>query len=354
MGKIGLSKKENLFSGWDRRKLFIVLSVSILSILHYTTPVDRPLLHDLYRRLYYLPIIYAAFCFGLRGAVFTSLLVSLVFLPHVFYRWGHIHLQTYDALFEILLYNIVAFVSGSLVEAERKRRKELERTQQELIQANKFKILGELAGGMAHEIRNPLGSIQGSLEILRKDYKLEDPKYEFLSILLKETRRLNQVVSGFLGYLRPQNPVWLDCDINQLIQETVWMMNPQASKRKIKIQTELKKELPHILGDPSQIKQAFLNLILNSIDAIENQGTILVTDGLEEDYIWVKFTDTGKGIKPEDLEKIFVPFYTTKKEGAGLGLGIVERIIDLHKGKISVESRGDKGTTFILKFPKGR
>jgi signal transduction histidine kinase len=351
---MGLLNGKIVSLGLDKKSLFILLGVAILSILHYVTPVDKPLLHDLYRRLYYLPIIYAAFSFGLRGAVFTSLLVSLVFLPHVFHRWGYIHLQTYDALFEILLYNIVAFVSGSLVEAERKRRRELEKTQQELFQANKFKVLGELAGGMAHEIRNPLGSIQGSLEILRKDYKPEDPKYEFLNILLKETQRLNQVVSDFLNYIRPGKPVWLDCDINQIIEETVLMMNPQASKKGIKIKTELKKDLPHIQGDPSQIKQAFLNLILNSIESVENQGKISITDGEEEDYLWVKFSDTGKGIKPEDLEKIFVPFYTTKKEGSGLGLGIVERIVDLHKGKIFVESRENKGTTFTLKFPKER
>ena len=334
-----------------KREIILVgLSITILSVLHYVTPVDKPILHDLYRRLYYVPIIFSAFSFGLRGAMVSSLVISLVFLPHVFHRWGHIHLQTYDALFEIVLYNIVAWVSGTLVQAERKRREELKKAQEELIQANKYKVIGELAAGIAHEIRNPLGSIQGSLEILRKDYKVEDSKYEFLNILLKEVARLNKVITDFLNYARPALPNLIETDINQLIRETVLILSSQAAKKGVGLKTELDKNLPRIKADPSQLKQAFINLILNSLEAIEGNGQVLISTLQDKSKVMVKFRDTGKGMSEETKGKIFTPFFSTKENGAGLGLGIVERIVQNHKGEIKVESYLGKGTTFTLIF----
>ena len=335
-----------------KREIILVgLSIIILSVLHYVTPVDKPILHDLYRRLYYVPIIFSAFVFGLRGAMLTSMITSLVFLPHVFHRWGHIHLQTYDALFEIVLYNIVAWVSGTLVQAERKRREELKKAQEELIQANKYKVIGEMAAGIAHEIRNPLGSIQGSLEILRKDYKVEDSKYEFLNILLKEVARLNKVITDFLNYARPALPNLIETDINQLISETVLILSPQVAKKGVELKTELDKNLSRIKADPSQLKQAFINLILNSLEAIEGNGQVLISTHQDKNKIMVKFQDTGKGMSEETKGKIFTPFFSTKENGAGLGLGIVERIVQNHKGEIKVESYLGRGTVFTLIFP---
>ncbi len=337
----------------NKRKeiLIIGLSVIILSLLHYITPIDKPLLHDLYRRLYYVPIIFSAFSFGLTGALITSMVVSLVFLTHVFHRWGQIHLQTYDALFEIILYNIVAWVSGTLVGKERKRREELKKAQAELIQANKYKVIGELATGIAHEIRNPLGSIRGSLEILRKDYKPEDTKYEFLNILLKEVKRLNKVITDFLNYAKPALPNLIDTDINQLISETVLILSPQAVKKEVSLKTELEKNLPRIKADPSQLKQAFINLILNSLEAIEDKGEITLSAHQDKNRLKIVFQDNGKGMSEETKSKILTPFFSTKEGGTGLGLGIVERIIQNHKGEIKVESKLGKGTIFTLSFP---
>lgn len=335
----------------NKEIILIGLSIVILSVLHYVTPVDKPVLHDLYRRLYYVPIIFSAFSFGLRGAMVSSLIISLVFLPHVFHRWGHIHLQTYDALFEIILYNTVAWISGTLVQTERKRKEELKKAQEELIQANKYKVIGELAAGIAHEIRNPLGSIQGSLEILRKDYKAEDSKYEFLNILLKEVGRLDKVITDFLNYARPALPNLIETDLNELLGETVLILSPQAAKKGVGLKTELGKNLARIKADPSQLKQAFINLILNSLEATEGNGQVLISTLQDRSKVMAKFQDTGKGMSDETKEKIFTPFFSTKENGAGLGLGIVERIVQNHKGEIKVESYLGKGTVFTLIFP---
>src|SRR4030067_613653 len=270
---------------------FIIL---VLTLAHYLTPPDKPLLHDIYRRLYYVPIILAAFTFGLKGALISSVTVSIVFIPHVFHRWGHIHLQTMDALFEILLYNIVAWVSGALVESERKQRARLKEAQEELIQANKFKVLGELASGMAHEIRNPLSA-----------------KHDF-----------------------------------------VFIEKPKPNKNQGFLKTQFHSKFPQIQADPSQLKQAFLNLLLNSLQALEKPGEISITSETSNGWINVEIKDTGPGISTENLPKVFTPFFTTKKEGVGLGLGIVERIVQNHKGKISVESQSGQGTVFTIKLPQ--
>ena len=328
---------------------FIIL---VLTLAHYLTPPDKPLLHDLYRRLYYLPIILAAFTFGLKGALIFSVTVSIVFIPHVFHRWGQIHLQTMDALFEILLYNIVAWVSGALVESERKQRAKLKEAQEELIQANKYKVLGELASGMAHEIRNPLGSIQGSLEILKEDYKEGDKKAEFLNILFKEIKRLNRVVTDFLSYARPTQPALVDCDLNQLISESISIIKPEADKKQIRLNLHSVSKLPQIQADSSQLKQALLNLLLNSLQAIEKSGEISITSETSNGWISVEIKDTGPGISPENLSRVFTPFFTTKNEGVGLGLGIVERIVRNHRGKITVESQFGQGTTFTIRLPQ--
>ncbi len=338
----------------QKKTQFYIISLSILALTlaHYLTPPDKPLLHDIYRRLYYVPIILAAFTYGFKGALISSVTVSIVFIPHVFHRWGHIHLQTMDALFEILLYNVVAWVSGALVELERRQRARLKEAQEELIQSNKFKVLGELASGMAHEIRNPLGSIQGALEIIKEDYKQGDKKFEFLNILFKEIRRLNRVVTDFLSYARPSQPALIGCDVNQLIQESLSIIKPEADKKRIALNANLNPQLPQIQADPSQIKQALLNLLLNSLQALENSGQIWVTSEAKDGWISMEIRDSGPGISPENLAKVFIPFFTTKKEGVGLGLGIVERIIQNHKGRISVESQIGQGTVFAIRLPQ--
>jgi len=338
----------------QKKTQFYIISFSILALTlaHYLTPPDKPLLHDIYRRLYYVPIILAAFTYGLKGALISSITVSVVFIPHVFHRWGQIHLQTMDALFEILLYNVVAWVSGALVELERRQRARLKEAQEELIQSNKFKVLGELASGMAHEIRNPLGSIQGALEIIKEDYKQGDKKFEFLNILFKEIRRLNRVVADFLSYAGPSQPALVGCDLNQLIQESLSIIKPEADKKRIDLKIELSPKMPPIQADPSQIKQALLNLLLNSLQALENSGEISVTSESKNGWITVAIKDTGPGISPENLSKVFTPFFTTKEEGVGLGLGIVERIIQNHKGRISVESQEGRGTVFAIELPQ--
>ncbi|MDP2960189.1 MAG: ATP-binding protein, partial [candidate division Zixibacteria bacterium] len=172
-----------------------------------------------------------------------------------------------------------------------------------------------------------------------------------LNILLKEVKRLNKVITDFLNYAKPALPNLIDTNINQLISETVLILSPQAVKKGVSLKTELGKNLPRIKADPSQLKQAFINLILNSLESIEDKGEITISVYQDKNRLKLAFKDNGKGMSEETKNKIFTPFFSTKEGGTGLGLGIVERIIQNHKGEIKVESKLGKGTVFTLSFP---
>jgi two-component system, NtrC family, sensor histidine kinase HydH len=211
------------------RPLLLFLFIIGISLLHYLTPLKLHFLHDIFQRLYYLPIILAAFRYGLRGGLVCSILVSIAYAPHILFQWGGELTLEMEKYLEILLYNVVGGITGLLSQKERERTAQLQETAQglaesyeklsaqseriitieeELRRAEKLSSLGEMAAVLAHEIRNPLGSIRGSAEILKDDFRPGDPKYEFLEIQIRETERLNRVVEDFLQMARRNRWKW--------------------------------------------------------------------------------------------------------------------------------------------------
>ncbi len=210
---------ESIKNTFVLRIVLLVIFVTGISVLHYVTPLSLPMLHDIYQRLYYIPIIMAAFWFGLRGGVGCALIVSVAYAPHLLFQWGeHIEMEL-EKYLEILLYNVVGGVTGLLSQRERMRAYQVQQTalglersyeklstqseritemEGQLRKAERLSTIGELAAVLAHEIRNPLGSIQGTAEILKDDFQPGDRKYEFLEIMVKESKRLNNVVEDFL------------------------------------------------------------------------------------------------------------------------------------------------------------
>lgn len=341
----------------------------VLTVLHYTTAPDRPLLHDLYRRLYYIPIIYAAFRFGLLGGLLASLGATLLFLPHVFIP--HIHfmgLHAYpragatDALFEVLLFNVIAWVTGTLAEGEKRQRKKVIQSQEELRRADRLTVLGEMASMMAHEVRNPLGAIAGAVEMLKKTDPSVPPadggarNRELLDILSKEVSRLNRVVTDFLSYARPAKPERVQVHINQLLEESLALIRNQAEANKVQIEWNPDAPSLEVRADPQQLKQAFLNIELNAVQAMPQGGRLTVDCALiqgagKQKTLRVRFSDTGAGMPPEVLEKALDVFYTTKQGGTGLGLAVVQRIAEGHGGAVRIESQIGRGTRVTLEVP---
>jgi signal transduction histidine kinase len=348
-----------------------------ISVLHYFTPLQLMMLHDIYQRLYYIPIILAAFWFGLRGGIGCALFVSIVYAPHILFQWGgHISMEM-EKYLEIVLYNVVGGVTGFLTQKGEARRKELQETalgleesyrklraqadriseiEGELRRAERLSAIGELGAVLAHEIRNPLGSIKGTAEILKDDLKPGDRKYEFLEILVRESERLNRVVEDFLRLARPQRLNLERCDVMRELGDVVTLMEVEARKHGVRLDLKHRK-LPEIEGDPEKLRQAFLNVILNGLQATPPGGSVTIAASWEGEgqnqtgRIILTFTDTGAGIERERLETIFEPFHSTKEDGSGLGLAITRKIVEGHGGEIEVKSEAGRGTTFFVSLP---
>lgn len=227
----------------------------------------------------------------------------------------------------------------------------LKRLEAELTYKRTLATIGELSANMAHEIRNPLASLKGAIEMLREGKISKEQSEKLMNIALNEMDRLNKIITDFLMYSRPSPPVFTSFDLHGLLGETIAMaLTGSSNQNSISIKKGFNGDL-FITGDPNKLRQVFLNLTINAIEAMVNGGELKVSTMVQDGYVDIRFEDSGVGIPPENLEKIFYPFYTTKDWGTGLGLSIVYRIIQEHKGNIRVDSTPGKGTIFELELP---
>jgi len=211
--------------------------------------------------------------------------------------------------------------------------------------------LGELSANLAHEVRNPLVSIQGVAEILQEEYPRTGKNREFVEILAKEVKRLNHVVENFLSLVR-STPVQLEwCALGEVIQSVVSLVSPKARKEGVTIRVDVTPPSLQVRADPNQLRQVFLNLLLNALASLDGKGTISLTAQPSESGLAITVQDTGKGIPPEHLARIFEPFFTTKPGGTGLGLPITKRILDAYGWTMRIDSTVGQGTTVTITIP---
>ncbi len=220
----------------------------------------------------------------------------------------------------------------------------------EMLHSAKMLTLGTMAAGIAHEVGNPLASISTRLELMANN-----AQPEFISksihLLKKEISRIDRIVRGISQFGRTSKEEWKICDINKILSETIEMLKYHKVGKGSQIVTEFENNLPLTFAVGDQLKQIFLNLGLNALEAMPNGGTFKIVTKQEEGYVRITFSDTGRGIPNSDLSKIFQPFYTTKESGSGLGLFIVNHLIEAHGGKIDVKSVIGEGTEFIITLP---
>jgi signal transduction histidine kinase/HAMP domain-containing protein len=227
---------------------------------------------------------------------------------------------------------------------------ELKDTQEQLIQAAKLAAIGELASNVAHEINNPLTSILGFAELAREENDMENIKNN-LNIIEQESMRAREIVQQLLGFARKKPLNLKEININEVLKEVVVLTSSQARMHKV-VLSEKYEELPLTVADADQLKQVFLNVVNNAVAAMSGGGTLTINTVRVRDYALIEFRDTGSGISKEVLNRIFEPFFSTKKEqGTGLGLSISYRIIQAHGGKIEVESVEGEGTVFTVRIP---
>ncbi len=232
---------------------------------------------------------------------------------------------------------------------------QLLQTQNRLIQSEKLAALGEVVASIAHEIKNPLVSIGGFARRLDRNTSENTPEKKYLRIVLKEVKRLENILNETLAFCKDSTITSGPHHLNRIIEETLSVLDGEFQDKRISVTRELAGNLPPVLGDPQQIKQVFLNLFVNAVQAMGHNGTLTVKSSFlsrgERDFVQVGVYDTGGGIKREILDNIFNPFFTTKQDGTGLGLAITHKIVTQHRGELEVINHPGVGATFLVRFP---
>jgi two-component system sensor histidine kinase HydH len=367
---------------WFRPAVLGLLIVGV-TIGHVLVPVAHQVPHDLFVRLYYLPIALGGVWFGLWGGLGVGAVIAALYVPHILLvEHGDL---TFGYLMEIPVLFGVGLLTGLIVDRQAQYRRGLEaqaetlaRSHRELQEqtrlllekeaqlrrADRLSALGQLSAGLAHEIRNPLGAIKGAVEILEEDFPAGHPKAEFYAIILKEVERLNDVVTNFLNFARPVSLRFAPLDVRDVLSSLEGLISGQARANRVQIFTSFHPGPARVMADEALLKQAFLNIALNALEAMPEGGDLAISTRLADpamsvvlndenpvEWLEVIFDDTGCGIPEKHLGCVFDPFFTTKKDGTGLGLAITYRIIENHRGVIRVMSQAEKGTTFLITLP---
>lgn len=457
--------------------ILISLSILIITMLHYFTAVSRWDIHDFLRRLYYIPIIISGFKFRLKGGILASVVISLLYAPHLFLPYviyfGDGDIAIINQFLEIIMFVIIGTATGFLVESDFKKKKMLElqikkltdlenytqnildsitntliavnkdlkirsinkegrklfrlnnsflgegldilfdeneklekilldvlssnkkisnkelklniksgqeiyvkliayplynildevegvvivlediskirKLESQIRRAEKLSAVGELASGIAHEIRNPLGIIKTIAQTINSDIE-DDEIREGLDIIIHEINRANMVIKGLLDFAKPDIHQKKNHSIDKLISEVLLITKKYTQQHNVKV-NYIVKDSKNILVDVDKLKQAFINIILNAVQAMPEGGNFDVELSTKDEFIKISFKDTGIGIPEDIIEKIFDPFYTTKDTGTGLGLAITHRIIEEHKGYIEINSELGKGSEINIYLP---
>jgi signal transduction histidine kinase len=253
------------------------------------------------------------------------------------------------ALFVVLIF--VVKRGESIIQ---KRAMERLRLKERLSRAERLSALGEMAAGISHEIRNPLGIIRSSAELLKKKVTKIDPSNSIPDIIVEEANRLNNIITGFINFARPRSPVLSPCRIEEVIEKNITYLSMQMRENGYTINKSYQNSLPEIQADASMLYQSFLNIFINAMQAMPGGGAIDVAIGANDHIVTIDFDDHGKGIADEVLEKIWDPFFTTKEMGTGLGLGIVKNIIESHGGSIQIVNRDQGGARVTVELPVER
>jgi len=239
-----------------------------------------------------------------------------------------------------------------MVQQLRESREEIERLHRnQMSRAEHLATLGELAAGLAHEIRNPLAGIAGVIEIVGRDLPPTSPARAVIKDVRLEVTQINRILTDLLQTARPHPPQVRPSDLNTTVEHAVMLARQQVLSKPIKIELEKDPQLPNVEHDSDQLHQVILNLLLNAVQAIEAAGIIRVVLAARKENARISVSDSGRGISPEHLPFIFRPFYTTKGNGTGLGLSLARRIVEDHRGKIEVESELGKGSEFLITLP---
>ncbi|MCJ8344013.1 ATP-binding protein [bacterium] len=343
----------------------IITMVLLVTFLHYGTHTHHTPLHALYRKLYYLPILMSAFHFGFKGALICAFSCALLYFPHLHMDWGADYLvKNADRSLEVLLYIVIAAITGAYSSYQKKLIHQLQQSHQSLKQQTenllsvqktlrkheKLHAIGLLGAGISHEIRNPLASLKGILEILLSEQQNNDlaQKKELGQIALQEVSRIQDILTRFLSLSKEEKIENPQVDLKKVCLDLVELTKAEVKKSKLESNLELCDQDCIYQGPSGPIQQVLLNLLLNAISMAQHKISIQLKS--EPDGFSILVSDDGMGVKEGMEESIFNFFYTTKQEGSGLGLAISSELMHQIGGQVKV-LQNCQPTIFQMSFP---
>lgn len=322
----------------------IAFMIGGILFLHYFTFHGMKFHHAVYRMLFYLPLVLGSLWFGLKGALYVSVSVSILFLPYAMIHWQGFSLEDFSRLLEGALYLAIGVILGFLVEKERKRHRAL-------LHAESLAAVGKAVSEIAHDMKTPLMAIGGFASLVSRKLHTDDPSQKKLDVIIHETSRLESMVKEMLDFGRPLELELTKANLNEVVQEAIQVAHPMARKAGVRLEADLEPSLPSLLIDIPKIKQVLLNLVANAVQVSAAGEQVLVKTNQIGNNVFLEVIDCGCGIEQDVAESIFIPFFSTRKEGTGLGLAIVRKIVEAHGGKVSFDGNREKGTAFIVRLP---
>ena len=326
------------------RIFIIVFLVGITCFFAYWTGMQHRRHHILYQDLFFLPVMLSGLWFGLRGALATSMSITLVLIPSSIVHWRGFSPDDFNNIMEMILYNVVGGTLGALRDREKVKERNLR-------ESESLAAMGRAVSGLAHDIKTPLIAIGGFTSWVKNHTEENSPCLEKLDIVIRETMRLENMVKDMLDFSRPLELHLEDGDIVPDLKECVAILESMAQDRNVTIRIESQEAIPSVLFDPMKIKQALINLIMNAIQASPEGGIVTISSYQKKSHCITDVSDHGCGIPLDKRESIFAPFFTTKREGTGLGLPIAKKIVEAHGGHMEVVDNPEKGITFRIFIP---
>lgn len=346
--------------------LLVVAGLGLITFLHYSTAPALRQLHTVYRYFYFLPIVYAALRFGLWGGLLASLGASLFYAPLIFFKWGNFPGDSLNDLLVVAVFYGVAIITG--ITTDRLRKSEarqtlmaaqlsaslhrLENQGEELRRAERMSALGTLASGLAHEIRNPVGIIRATAQLMVMESG--SAAYEMATVIQQESDRIERLIQDLLNYAGGGRLQCGPTDVAALLEQVAGRLRPLVEAHHLDLKVDVSDHIPPACLDREQVEQALVNLCMNAIQAMGDTGHLWLRAGWSsspEPMLTLKVADTGPGIAPTVRSHIFDPFFSTKESGTGLGLSVVQRIVADHNGRVWVESELGEGSTFVIQLP---
>jgi two-component system sensor histidine kinase HydH len=329
-------KEEKYFSG-----IAIVASISFITYLHYSANHGILALHGIYRELYFIPLLFGALRFGLKGTLITYLFITVLYVPYIFMTWTGVFISELNRLLDILVLGLFAFFAGFLIDRDRRRREQLQR---EYYLAN----IGQVATTIVHDLKNPLITILGFAKRIQAGKGNADSAVQEI---VDSAEDMQKVVHGVLDFTKPVALELKEEDVRNVIVRVRDLCKTKAEEKGISLSIELPVDSITTAIDSFHMGRALVNLVNNAIEASGKGQDVRISADAGKNMLFIKIQDQGSGMDGETLENIFVPFYTRKSGGTGLGMAIAKKIVDAHKGGISVRSRPKLGTEVMIRLP---